>query len=246
MGAAVLCTKACLRGGAGLTTSHIPGCGYEIMQTALPEAMVMTDFNSSIVTKIEEDLSKFNTIGIGPGIGTASETKKLLQQVLDDFKKPVVLDADALNIISTNKDFLKIIPGNSILTPHPKEFERLFGKTENDYDRLQLAKQMSRELNLIIVLKSHHTSIIAPEGRVYINSTGNAGLAKGGSGDVLTGIITALVAQGYDPVEASILGVYLHGLAGDIAAEKYSEEAVLAGDITGNLGDAFRQIRQFI
>src|SRR6266487_780392 len=244
MGASILCAKACLRSGAGLTTCHIPKCGYDILQTALPEAMVMTDFNSSMITKIEKDISKFSTIGIGPGIGTASETKKMLQQVFETFKKPVVIDADALNIISTDKEFFKKLPSNSILTPHPKEFERLFGKTENDYERLLLAQQKSKELNLVIVLKGHHTSITSPGGKTYFNGTGNAGMAKGGSGDVLTGVLTALLAQGYDFVEASILGVYLHGLAGDIAAQKSSMEAVLAGDIIENLGEAFLQIHQ--
>ncbi len=246
MGAAVLCTKACLRTGAGLTTAHIPKCGYEIMQTSVPEAMIITDFNSSILTEIETDLQKFDCIGIGPGIGTASETKKLLHRIFDDYKKPVVLDADALNIISSNKELLKKIPANSIITPHPKEFERLFGQSENarmpdgqDFDRLQLARQKAKELNLIIILKGHHTIIATPGGKVYFNNTGNAGMAKGGSGDVLTGILTALVGQYHDTVESAILGVYLHGLSGDIAAEKFSMEAMTAGDIVENLGEAF-------
>ncbi len=243
MGAAILCAKACLRSGAGLTTCHIPKCGYEIMQTSLPEAMVMTDFNSSIVTKIEEDISKFSCIGIGPGIGTASETKKLLHEIFKAYKKPIVLDADALNIISSDKELLKKIPANSVLTPHPKEFERLFGKTENDFDRLQLAQQKAKELNLVIVLKGHHTFIATPGGKAYFNNTGNAGMAKGGSGDVLTGILTALIAQYHDTVEATILAVYIHGLAGDIAAEEYSMEAVIAGDIIENLGEAFLLIK---
>jgi NAD(P)H-hydrate epimerase len=239
MGAAVLCTKACLRSGAGLTTCHIPKCGYEIMQSVVPEAMVMTDFNSSFVTKIESDLDKFDGIGIGPGIGTASETKKFLHDLFDAYKKPVVLDADALNIISTDPSLIKKIPPSSILTPHPKEFERLFGKTENGFQQLQLAQQKSKELNLVIVLKSHHTSICTPGGKTYFNNTGNAGMAKGGSGDVLTGILTAIICRVKDSIEAAVLGVYLHGLAGDFAAEKYSEEAMVAGDIIENLGNAF-------
>ncbi len=244
MGAAVLCTKACLHSGAGLTTCHIPKCGYEIMQADVPEAMVMTDFNSSFVTKVEDDLQKFDSIGIGPGIGTAAETKKLLQDVFNTYKKPLVLDADALNIISSDKELLKKIPANSILTPHPKEFERLFGKTEGDFERLRLAQRKAQELNLVIVLKGHHTSIATPGGKTYFNNTGNAGMAKGGSGDVLTGIITALTGQIKDTVEAAIFGVYLHGLAGDIAAEKYSEEAMVAGDIIENLGKAFLSIKK--
>jgi len=208
--------------------------------------MIITDFNSSILTEIETDLQKFDCIGIGPGIGTASETKKLLHRIFDDYKKPVVLDADALNIISSNKELLKKIPANSIITPHPKEFERLFGQSENarmpdgqDFDRLQLARQKAKELNLIIILKGHHTIIATPGGKVYFNNTGNAGMAKGGSGDVLTGILTALVGQYHDTVESAILGVYLHGLSGDIAAEKFSMEAMTAGDIVENLGEAF-------
>ncbi|HEV8284149.1 MAG TPA: NAD(P)H-hydrate dehydratase [Chitinophagaceae bacterium] len=243
MGAAVLCAKACLRTGAGLTTCHIPKCGYEIIQTAVPEAMVMTDFNSSIVTKIEEDISKFSCVGIGPGIGTASETKKLLHEIFEAYKKPVVLDADALNLISSDKDLLSKIPSDSILTPHPKEFERLFGKSDSDFDRLQLAQQKSKELNLVIVLKGHHTIIATSGGKVYLNNTGNAGMAKGGSGDVLTGILTSLICQNYNSIEAAILGVYLHGLAGDFAAEKYSMEAMTAGDIIENLGEGLVTIK---
>jgi NAD(P)H-hydrate epimerase len=208
--------------------------------------MVMTDFNSSIITKMEEDLAKFNAIGLGPGIGTASETKKLLHQLFDTYKKPMVIDADGLNLISSDAELLKTIAADSILTPHPKEFERLFGKTNNDYDRLQLSIQKSKEFNLVIVLKGHHTAIVTPGGRIYFNGTGNAGMAKGGSGDVLTGILTALVAQGYDSVEAAILGTYIHGLAADLAAEKYSQESLLAEDIIENLGQAFLQIREYI
>jgi len=242
MGAAVLCAKACLRSGSGLTTCHIPKCGYEIMQTAVPEAMVMVDFNSSILTNIDEDLSIYHVIGLGPGIGTASETKKLLEEIFDVYRRPVVLDADALNIMSSEKKLLSKIPPGSILTPHPKEFERLLGKTENDYERLQLAQQKAQELNAVIVLKGHHTFIATPDRKSYFNNTGNAGMAKGGSGDVLTGVLTALLGQGYDAVQASVLGVHLHGFAGDIAADKCSMEAMVAGDIIDNLGQAFSAV----
>ena len=244
MGAAALCTRSCLRSGAGLTTAHIPKCGFEIMQTSAPEAMVITDFNSSILTKIGEDLQKFDSIGMGPGIGTASETKKFLHEIFNDYKNPIVLDADALNIISSDKELLKRVPANSIITPHPKEFERLFGKSENNFDRLELSRQKAKELNLVIVLKGHHTIIATPGGKVYFNSTGNAGMAKGGSGDVLTGILTALVGQYHDTVESAILGVYLHGLAGDLAAEKFSMEAMIAGDIVESLGEAFLEVQR--
>ena len=242
IGAAVLCVRACLRSGAGLTTCHIPKCGFEIMQTAVPEAMAMTDVNSSIITKIEEDVSRFTCLGIGPGIGTATETRKALQEILETYKKPVVLDADALNLISSDKKLFSRIPRNSILTPHPKEFERLFGETKNDFERIQLAQQKAKELDLVIVLKGHHTCIATPNGKVSFNNTGNAGMAKGGSGDVLTGILTAIVGQYHDTINSAILGVYLHGLAGDIAAEKNSEEAMIAGDIVECLGEAFLSI----
>jgi len=238
----VLCAKACLRSGAGLTTCHIPKCGYEIMQTAVPEAMVMSDLNSSIVTKIEEEVSKFTCIGIGPGIGRATETRKVLQEIFEAYQEPMVLDADALNLISSDKKLLKRIPKNSILTPHPKEFERLFGESKNDFERIKLAEQKANELNVIVVLKGHHTCIATPGGKVYFNNTGNAGMAKGGSGDVLTGMLTALAGQYRDSIKSAILGVYLHGMAGDVAAGKYSTEAIVAGDIIDSLGEAFLSI----
>jgi len=239
MGAAVLCTRACLRSGAGLTTSHVPKCGYEIMQATLPEAMAMTDFNSSVITRIEEDISKFSCIGIGPGIGTATETKKMLEEILSSWRKALVLDADALNIIAAEKKLLNKIPGGSILSPHPKEFERLFGEVKENFEQIELARQKAKELNLVIVLKGHHTVITTPGGKTYFNNTGNAGMAKGGSGDVLTGILTALVAQNYDTIEAAILGVYLHGLAGDLAKDEIGVEAMQASDIINHLPMAF-------
>jgi len=240
IGAAVLSAKACLRSGIGLLSCHIPKCGYDIMQTAVPEAMVMTDFNSSFNTKTDDDLTKYEAVAVGPGIGTASETKMLLREIFDSFRHPLVLDADALNIMAAQKDLLKLIPAGSILTPHPKEFERMFGESANDFDRIELALQKARELNVIIVLKGHHTFIATPDKKGFFNSTGNAGMATGGSGDVLTGILTSLLAQGYSSVETAILGVYLHGLAGDKAAEKLSMEAMVAGDIIENLGEAFK------
>src|SRR5689334_16643318 len=244
MGAAILCAKACLRSGAGLTTCYVPKCGYEIMQTSVPEAMVMTDLNSSIITKIEEDLSKFTCLGIGPGIGTATETRKALLEIFEAYTKPIVMDADALNLAAIDKKLLKKIPANSILTPHPKEFERLFGETKNDFEKIQIAQHNAKESGIIIVLKGHHTCIATPGGKLYFNSTGNAGMAKGGSGDVLTGIITALAGQYHEVIKSAILGVYLHGLAGDIAAEKYSQEAMTAVDIVEGLGEAFRSIER--
>jgi NAD(P)H-hydrate epimerase len=244
MGAAVLSAKACLRSGPGLLTCHIPKCGYDIVQTSVPEAMVLTDFNSSFLTKIEEDLTKYESIGIGPGIGTASETKMLLREIFDAYRSPIVIDADALNIISSQKDLRSLIPAGSILTPHPKEFERLFGESANDFERIQLALQKAKELNCIIVLKGHHTLIATPDQKGFFNSTGNAGMATGGTGDVLTGILTGLLAQGYSSSETAILGIYLHGLAGDIAACELSMEALIAGDIAYFISKAFLQLQQ--
>ncbi|MBK5272386.1 MAG: NAD(P)H-hydrate dehydratase [Bacteroidia bacterium] len=248
MGAAFLSAKACLRSGVGLLSCHIPKCGHDTLQIAVPEAMVMTDFNSSFNTKIEDDFTKYETIGIGPGIGTASETKTLLKEIFNSYRKPVVLDADALNSIASQKELLKLIPPGSVLTPHPKEFERLFGETENDFDRIQLAEQKAKELNVVIILKGHHTFIANPASLQklntgYFNSTGNAGMATAGSGDALTGIVTGLLAQGYNSIEAAILAVYLHGLAGDIASKKISEEALTASDIIENTGEAFLAIK---
>jgi hydroxyethylthiazole kinase-like uncharacterized protein yjeF len=243
MGAAILAARACLRSGVGLLTCHIPKSGYGIMQRSVPEAMVVTDINASCITQIEKDVTKYNTSGIGPGIGTAAKTRDALRNFFSVYQKPVVIDADGLNCMAMEKDLLKRIPPGSILTPHPKEFERLFGQNDNDFARIEKALQQAKNLNCVIVLKGHHTLTATPEGKAFFNSTGNAGMAKGGSGDVLTGILTALLAQGYSPAHAAVLGVYLHGLAGDIAAQKMSQEAMTAGDIIEHLGEAFKGIK---
>ena len=224
------------------------------MQISAPEAMVTTDKHEQFNTKLtEQDITNYGAIGIGPGIGTAAETKMMLREIFDGFRSPMILDADALNIIASQKDLLKLIPAGSILTPHPKEFGRLFGESANDFDRVQLALQKAKELNCIIILKGHHSLIATPDGigrpagslgRGFFNNTGNAGMAKGGSGDVLTGLLTGLLAQGYSSVETAILGVYLHGKAGDLAAVASSQDAMLAGDIIQKLGEAFKHIHQ--
>jgi ADP-dependent NAD(P)H-hydrate dehydratase / NAD(P)H-hydrate epimerase len=241
IGAAVLSSKACLRTGVGLLTCYIPKCGYEIMQTSLPEAMVMTDINSSMITKIDDDVSKYDSIGIGPGLGTAPETRSAIKELFSVYKKPSVIDADGLNGLSMDKS-LSSLPSGSILTPHPKEFERLFGVCKNDFERIDKTLTNAKQLNCTIVLKGHHTFIATAGGKGYFNSTGNAGMATAGSGDVLTGMITALLAQGYSSEQAAILGVYLHGSAGDIAEKQFSQEAMIAGDIIDNIGNAFKQL----
>src|SRR6187549_2310412 len=241
IGAAVLSAKACLRSGVGLLTCFIPKCGYEILQSSVSEAMVMTDANSSIITKIDDDILKYDSIGIGPGLGTASETRAAVKEMLSVYKKPIVLDADALNGLSMEKTLLSLPPG-SILTPHPKEFERLFGECKSDFERIEKALQHAKLLNCSIVLKGHHTFIATASGKGYFNNTGNAGMATAGTGDVLTGVITGLLAQNYSSENASILAVYLHGVAGDMAAKEFSKEAMIAGDIIENIGKAFKQL----
>src|SRR2546423_1039589 len=235
MGAAVLCTRACLRSGAGLVTVHMPFCGLNILQISAPEAMCDPDGDEHINTIIKTDLHKFNAMGIGPGIGTAAPTANMLKQIFSDYKSSIVLDADALNIVAAEK-LLEKIPQASILTPHPREFERLFGQSENDFARIEKAKEQARALQSTIVLKGHYSFIADPDGSGYFNSTGNAGMAKGGTGDVLTGLITGLAAQKYLPTQAAILGVYWHGAAGDLAASYLSQEAMLASDLVDHLG----------
>jgi NAD(P)H-hydrate epimerase len=242
MGAAVLSSLACLRSGVGKLTTYIPECGYNILQTAVPEAMAFVageDFISSAT-----GTEKFNAVGIGPGIGIYPSHKKLLNDIFEAVKTPIVIDADALNIIAANKELLNLIPPQSIITPHTKEFERLFGNTENDFERLTLAQTKSKELNICIVLKGHYSFVATPQGIGYFNSTGNAGMATAGSGDVLTGIITGLLAQGYSPAESALAGVYLHGLAGDFAAAEFSQQAMIAGDIIKSIPQTFKSVFQ--
>jgi NAD(P)H-hydrate epimerase len=242
-GAAVLCGEACLRSGAGLLTVHVPTCGYTIIQTALPEAMVTTDSNANHITNAGNDLLHHAAIGTGPGLGLHESTGEMLVQLLKRTHQPVVLDADALNLLSIKKNIPALLREDCILTPHPKEFERLFGQTANDFERNDLALQKAKELNCVIVLKMHYTLIACPNGNSYYNSTGNAGMATAGSGDILTGILTGLLAQGYNTIDAAILGVYLHGIAGDYAAAHLSEEAMIARDIIQHTGKAFQSLQ---
>ncbi len=241
VGAGILAAKACLRSGAGLLTIHAPKCAYDIFQISVPEAMVSVDEGEDFVKGIQQP-DIFGSIGVGCGIGTHPMTIQALREILLQTKVPHVLDADALNIISLEPELFKAIPENSILTPHPKEFERLFGKTPNDFSRNALQKEKAITLKCYIILKGAHTSIACPDGTCYFNSTGNPGMATGGSGDVLTGILTSLLGQGYTSFETSILGVYLHGLAGDLAVQSLHFEALLAGDIIEHLGKAFKII----
>ncbi|MFK7773727.1 MAG: NAD(P)H-hydrate dehydratase [Saprospiraceae bacterium] len=243
IGAATLATKAALRTGAGLVSIHAPKCAYEILQISTPEAMVSIDENDLYFSQIQ-DIEKYKAIGIGPGLGTELTTEEALKVFLEKVKVPIVIDADALNLIAKNKEWLEFIPANSILTPHPKEFERLFGKTKNNFERNDLQRNFSKKYNIYLVLKGAHTCISTPEGKCYFNSTGNPGMATGGSGDVLTGILTSLLSQGYNSLEASILGVFLHGLAGDVAlSQSVSLESLIASDLIENIGTAYNELR---
>lgn len=244
MGAAVLGARAALRTGTGLLTCHIPSSGYGILQSSVPEAMVKTDSSAGFIASFP-DTGGFTAVGVGPGLGTADQTQKALLEFLTKLDKPVVFDADALNILATNKDNLNSIPPGAILTPHPKEFERLAGKSSDSFERLQKQLEFSEKYKSIVVLKGAHTSISMPDGKVFFNSTGNPGMATGGSGDVLTGILLSLLSQGYSPQNAAVVGVYLHGLAGDIAAGESSFEAIIASDIINCIGRAFNRIRGF-
>ena len=233
-GAAVLSAKAALRSGVGLLSLFIPKALYAILQTTVPEAMVHTSETDMHVSGFP-DISKYTAIGMGPGIGKHDETAATLKLFIQQSSRPLVLDADALNILSENPTWLAFLPKNSILTPHPGEFERLAGKTSDSFERHQLQLEFSRKFHVIVVLKGAHTCITAPDGKAYFNSTGNPGMATGGSGDVLTGMITSLLAQSYSPLHAALLGVYLHGAAGDKAAIKH-RNGLIARDIVEAIG----------
>ncbi len=243
LGAALLAAESCLRSGVGLLHIHLPADTAQPIYARLPEAMISYDTSKDYFTHLP-DLSGFNAIGIGPGIGTGVETSKALKLLIQDVGFPLVIDADALNILSGNKTWLSFLPPDSILTPHPKEFERLAGKSANSFERLQLQRDFSVRFGLYVVLKGAHTSITTPKGNCWFNTSGNPGMATAGSGDVLTGIILGLLAQGYKPVEAALLGVYLHGLAGDLATEEYGMEATIASDISRHLGKAFGKLKE--
>jgi NAD(P)H-hydrate epimerase len=241
MGAAVLASKACLRAGVGLLTTHVPHMGYSILQTAVPEAMASVDPHDSMFTEFP-DLAAFAAIGIGPGLNKKHNSCKAFCSLLEKAKVPLVIDADALNILADNSAWLEKLPEGSILTPHPGEFRRLLGETINSFDAIQKQKEFSKKYNCIVVLKGAHSSISTPDGKLYFNSSGNPGMASAGSGDVLTGIILGLLAQRMSSEDAALLGVYLHGLAGDLAAAEKSQFSLIAGDIIENMGKAFLQL----
>ena len=239
MGAAILCTKACLHTGVGLATVHTEDMMQAIIQVAVPEAISVTDDDH------EKLWFKKSAIAIGPGIEASAPNSDLLQKLIEHYRGPLVIDATALKLLTLFPELLihrQEYP--AILTPHTGEFEKLFGKTNNNFERMQLASHKAMTLNCYIILKGCHTIIATPKGNIHFNTTGNPGMATAGSGDVLTGMITSLLAQGYKEEDACIFGVYLHGLAGDIAAEKLSEEAMISGDIIEHVGHAYKEIKK--
>lgn len=241
-GAAVLAAKACLKTGAGKVTVHSPRKNNDILQISIPEAIVSRDKDDNkFVEPIETE--DFDAMGIGPGIGQDEMTAVALIAQLRRTQCPMVIDADALNILGSHRAWLQQLPKGAILTPHPKEFERLAGHGMDTYEQLDKAHNLAKKMEIYVIFKGHHTAICTPSGKIYINSTGNAGMATAGSGDVLTGIITSLLAQGYKREEACIVGVYLHGLAGDMAANYLGEECTIATDIINGLPRAFKALK---
>ena len=237
IGAVILTSRSTLGVGAGLVTAFIPKCGYDSVQSAVPEVMVLTDTDENIISKIDFNLEP-SVIGIGIGLGTDNNTISAFEAFLIKNKAPLVVDADALNILSEKKSLLKLLPQNSILTPHPGELERLIGTWKDDFDKLKKAKAFAGKYKIVLVLKGAHTITVFNE-KLYVNSTGNPGMATAGSGDVLTGMITGLVSQGYDALAAAIFGVYLHGRSGDLASQELGYESITASHITDYLSDAF-------
>lgn len=248
MGAAILAARACLRAGAGKVTVHSPKSGNDIMQISVPEVLFWAGWNSNFVDTVweKESLEGFAAIGIGPGLGVHGKITESIGRLVEHCgSMPLVLDADALNNLSTQQGraILQRLPPNSILTPHPKEFQKLLGQSwRDDYEKLDLLQNFAASHKVIICLKGAHTAVALPDGTIHFNSTGNPGMATGGTGDVLTGILTALLAQGYSPAEAAKLGVYLHGAAGDAAAIRKTTHAMIASDLIEYLPAAFHSL----
>ena len=238
-GASVLAARACLRSGVGLLTVHVPLCNNTIVQTSVPEAMTSLDSNECCFTETP-DLELYQAIGIGPGLGKSDATRQALYHLLSHSNVPMVLDADALNLIGESHSYLRRLPKGSIITPHPGEMDRLVGKCADSYERLIKAINLAQTCGIHVVLKGAYTTVISPDGNCWFNVSGNPGMATGGCGDVLTGIILSLLAQGYDAYTAAKMGVYIHGLAGDIAAREKGEIALTASDVVDYLPNAWK------
>ena len=241
-GAAVLATKACLRAGVGKVVVNSPRRNIPILQTAIPEAVVRSGSEETIFAETI-DTDDYQAMGIGPGLGQSEQTAIALIAQLRRTQCPIVADADAINILGNHRAWLQQLPKEIILTPHPKELDRLEGHSADTYERITKACNLAERLKGYVILKGHYTAICCPDGHVMFNTTGNAGMATAGSGDVLTGILTGLLARGYKPQDACIVGVYLHGLAGDLAAKEIGEESLIAGDIIQYIGKAFKRLK---
>lgn len=241
VGASVLASKACLRTGVGLLTSFIPQCGYTTFQTSVPEAMCITSDSENELSGFPS-IEKYAACAFGPGVGTEPSVAQTLKLLIQESNLPLVIDADGLNILAENRTWLNYLPQGSILTPHPGEFKRLVGDFSSDLERVEELSNFSQKYNVIVVLKGAHTAIATPDGMVFFNSTGNPGMATAGSGDVLTGIITSLLAQGNHPVHAACMGVFYHGVAGDLARDNMGEVSMVAGDIVEALSQCFKPI----
>lgn len=237
IGAVTLASRAALATGAGLVSAYIPKCGYNVLQASFPEAMVITDSDDKKITAINFDIEP-TVIGLGVGIGTDEQTVKAFEVFLKANKIPLVIDADGINILSKKKALLKLLPEYTVLTPHPKELERLIGSWKNDFDKLEKVKAFASTYKLIVVIKGANTITVC-DNKLFVNTTGNPGLSTAGSGDVLTGVITGLISQGYDALSATIFGVYLHGKSADIAVEGLGYQSLIASHVIGGLGDAY-------
>ncbi len=244
VGAAVLAAGSCLRGGVGLLTVRVPGCGYDILQATRPEAMCLPDPDADVISELPE-LKDYQAIGIGPGLGQAPASRAVLEKLLREAQVPLVLDADALNLLGEHRELLDLLPENTVLTPHLGEFARLTEKTKDDYHRLDLLRDFAQRHRCIVILKGAYTAVAAPDGQVYFNTTGNPGMGTGGSGDVLTGLVLALRAdQRLDPLRAARLAVLAHGYAGDLAAAETGEAGLVAGDLVQHMGPALQALTQ--
>jgi ADP-dependent NAD(P)H-hydrate dehydratase / NAD(P)H-hydrate epimerase len=245
MGAAILASKACLRTGVGLLTTATPVAGRDIIQVAVPEAMCFAQGLQTHCLESFPEVKGFNAVGVGPGIGQEEPVIKMFGHLIESCRdKPLLVDADGINILASHPEWMSILPSDTVITPHPGEFRRLAGDSANSIDGLLLAREFAREHRLVLVLKGAYTRVISPSGDCFFNPTGNPGMATAGSGDVLSGIILSLLAQGLKPLNAAISGVYLHGLSGDLATAEGSMESLIAGDLVTYLGAAFRVIHK--
>lgn len=244
-GASILAAKACIKSGIGLLTVHVPINNQNLLQLAVPEAITHMDVDQQIFA-VPEDTDNFQAVAIGPGIGQEEDTALALKEQLQQTSLPMILDADALNILSSHRNWLSYLTKGAILTPHIGELERLVGKCTDSYERLRKAKELAISLSCCVIIKGHYSTIVTPDGRFFFNPTGNSGMATAGSGDVLTGILLALAAQGYNPEDTCKLGVYVHGLAGDLAAEEKGEIGITASDIIDALPYAWKKLAKHV